>query len=127
MPHSNLNIAIGITSGVSSLSITYPGSKIKSFGLNSFYYGCNTALKQGEAETAVACNITAKRYKAGSAKAVATQIFKITPAQPVDIMNAPTFGTFSSAFQGMQHVNFTFAPSTLVVILFDNLLGSTQS
>lgn len=127
MPHTNPNDAIGFTSGASSLSIAYAGSKVKSFALKSLYYGCNTALQQGEVETAIACNITVAGYKAGSTKPAATQTFQFKPAQPVDLQNAPTFGTCLSAFQGLEYANFTFTPSTLVVFIMDNLVGSTQS
>ena len=127
MPHTNPNDAIGFTSGASSLSIAYPSSKVKSFALKSLYYGCNTALQQGEVETAVGCSITVTGYKAGSTKPAATQTFQFTPAQPIDLQNAPTLGTFSSAFQGLEYANFTFTPSTLVVLVIDNVVGSTQS
>ena len=127
MPHSDPNFAIGTASGASSLSIAYAGSKIKSFALDSYYYGCATGLLQGEVEAAVKCSITVTGYKAGSTTPAATQTFDFTPAQPVDLMNALAFGTFSQAFQGLQYANFTFTPSTLVVFAIDNLVGSTQS
>lgn len=124
MPHSNPNIALA--SGASSLSVAYSDSKVKSFALDSLYYGCNTGLEQGEVETAVACTITVTAYRAGSTKPAATETFEFTPAQPIDLMNAPTFGTFSSGFQGLEYANITFTPST-AVLLFDNLVGYTES
>lgn len=127
MPHSDPNFAIGTASGASSLSIAYAGSEIKSFALDSWYYGCATGLLQGEVEAAVNCSITATGYKAGSTTPAVTQTFDFTPAQPVDLMNALAFGTFSHAFQGLQYANFTFTPSNLVVFAIDNLVGSTQS
>ena len=127
MPHPYPNFAVGTASGASSLSIAYAGSKIKSFALDSYYYGCGTGLVQGEVEAAVNCSITVTGYKAGSTTPAATQTFDFTPAQPVDLMNALAFGTFSHAFQGLQYANFTFTHSTLVVFIIDNLIGSTQS
>ena len=126
-PESDPNIAVGFTSGASSLSIAYPGSKFKSFGLNSFYYGCNTALGQGEAETAVDCNITVLGYKAGSTKPVANQTFEFNPFLLGILASPPSFGTFEAQFQGLEYANFTFSPSTLTVFLVDNLVGSTVS
>ena len=126
-PESDPNIAIEFSSGASSLSIAYPGSKVKSFGLNSFYYGCNTDLKQGEAETAEPCNITVLGYKAGSTKPVASQTFEFNPSLLGGINSPPAFGVFSSKFQGLEYANFTFTPSTLVALLVDNLVGSTVS
>lgn len=127
MPHSNPQYGVGFDSGASSLSIVYPSSKVKSFGLNSFWYGCNTALRQSDAETAVACNINVTGYKAKSTKPAATQSFQFTPAQPIDLQNAPTFGRFSSKFQGLEYANFTFTPSTLVALIVDNIIGTTES
>lgn len=127
MPHSNPKYGVGFDSGTSSLSIVYPGSKVKSFGLSSFWYGCNTALRQSDVEDAVACNINVTGYKAKSTKPAATQSFHFTPAEPIDLQNAPTFGMFSSDFQGLEYANFTFTPSTLVALIVDNIVGSTQS
>ena len=126
-PESRPNIAIGLTSGASSVSIAYPGSKVKNFGLDNFYYGCNTALKNGEAEVAVSCNITVLGYKAGSTKPVASQTFEFNPSLLGILASPPAFGMFSSKFQGLKYANFTITPSTLVVFLIDNLVGSTVS
>ena len=126
-PESDPNFAVGFTSGASSLSIAYSGSKIKSFGLNSFYYGCATALGQGEAETAEPCNITVLGYRAGSTKTVANQTFEFNPSLLGILASPPAFGVFSSKFQGLKYANFTFAPSTLTVFIVDNLVGSTVS
>ena len=127
IPHSDPNFAAGFVSGASSLSIAYAGSNIKSFALDNFYYGCATALLQGEIEAAVNCSITVTGYKAGSTEPAATQTFGFTPDEPVDFMNALAFGTFDSGFQGLEYANFTFRPSTLVVVLVDNVVGYTQS
>ena len=127
MPQSDPNFAVGTASGASSLSIAYAGSTIKSFALDSYSYGCATGLVQGEVEAAVKCSITVTGYKAGSTTPAATQTFDFTPAQPVDLMNPLSFGTFTNAFKGLEHVNFTFTPSNLVVVVIDNLVGSTLS
>lgn len=126
MPHSNDNAAINLVNNP-SLSVAYPGSTTNSFALESVYYGCTTQLENGVVEDAVACKITFTGYKAGSATPVVTQTFTFTPAQPVDVQNAPTFGTFSSGFQGLQYANITFEPELLTDFQLDNLVGTTTS
>ena len=126
-PESKPNRAVGFTSGASSLSVAYHGSKAKSFGLDSLFYGCETGLAQGEAETAVACNITVTGYKERSKKPVATETFEFNPSRLGILGTAPSYGIFSSLFQGLEYANVTFTPSTLVVVIVDNLIGSTVS
>ena len=82
---------------------------------------------QGAVSIAVACNITATGYKAGSSSPYTTQTFKFIPEEPVDVMNPLTLGTFSAKFQTLQKVTFAVEPSVGAGVLIDNLVGSTQS
>lgn len=59
--------------------------------------------------------------------AAATQTFVFEPAEAVDMQNAPTFGVFESAFQGVQNVSFKYVPADLVVLLIDHIVGSIQT
>lgn len=95
--------------------------------LTSYYYGCTTAGFNNVADAAVPCNITATGYKAGSAKVAAKQTFEFVPAEPVDVQNPPTLGSFESTFQGLQNVTFAFEPAGTAVLLIDDLVGSVQT
>lgn len=109
------------------MTISYSGSTIKSLALSSFYYGCNAALGQGVVDFATTCTITATGYRAGSNTAAANQEFSFTPAQPLDVMNAPSFGQFSSEFQGLETVAFVVAPATTATGVLDDIVGSLTS
>lgn len=126
MPHSNPNHA-ALLPQPSNLTVSYAGSRFKSLSLTSFYYGCNAALSQSIVSLAEACGVTVTGYKAGSKAAAATQSFKFAPASAVSLQSAPAFGTFSSKFQGLQSVGFTFTPANVEVLLIDDLMGSLQT
>ena len=112
-----------VLSNPGNLTSLYTGSKVKSFTLNSFYYGCGVRLQQAAAEPAAACTVTVSGYAAASSAAVATQIFQFTPAEPLDFMNAPTLGIFNSDFTNLVKVSFEYTPSSTVLLLLDNVVG----
>ena len=128
IPHSIPNVALSGRTPRSVIS-QYTNTKTASFALNSWYYGCVLADQQGVVSTAKACNVTVTGYKAGSSTPVAQQLFVFTPQEEVDVMNPPTFGTFSSKFSSSNLVNVTFnvQPSTLTAFIIDNLIGTTTS
>ncbi|KAL6715606.1 hypothetical protein ACLMJK_006567 [Lecanora helva] len=126
MPESFPNQA-AVLSDPGNITSVYPGSKTKSFTVNSFYYGCGLKLQQAALEPAAACSVTVTGYAAGSGKVVATQEFRFTPAEVVDLMNPPTLGTLNSKFTGLEKVSFKYAPSATVLLLLDNIIGSTTS
>ena len=100
----------------------YSGSKVKSFALTSFYYGCQTNLAQAAASDPVACTLTATGYKAGSSKAVAVQAFTFSPAAGT---TAPlAFGEFKAAFKGLDNVTYVQSPATGTEFLVDNIVGT---
>lgn len=104
------------------MTISYPGSKVKSFALASTYYGCETNLGQAAASVPVACNITATGYKAGSSKPAAVQVFEFLPAEGT---TAPlAFGKFAAAFQGLETVDYAQSPATLTEFILDNVAGT---
>lgn len=107
------------------MTISYSGSKVKSFALASLYYGCQTDLGQAAASVPVACNITATGYKAGSSTPVAVQEFEFSPATE---LTAPlAFGEFEAAFQGLENVTYAQSPATLTEFILDNIVGTIQT
>lgn len=124
IPQSKPNyiFGVGTATSPSAMTISYPGSKVKSFALSSLYYGCQTDLAQAAASVPVACNITATGFKAGSSKPVAVQVFAFSPSPG---LTAPlAFGTFEAAFQGLENVTYAQSPTTLTEFLLDNVMGS---
>lgn len=127
IPESNPNVAFGVgsASSPSTMTISYPGSEVKSLALSSLYYGCLTNLGQAAASVPVACNITATGYKAGSSTPVVVQQFPFSPAAG---LKAPmTFGKFAAAFQGLENVTYAQSPSTLTEFLVDNVAGTIST
>ena len=104
------------------MTISYSGSKVKSFALSSFYYGCQTNLAQAAASVPVACNVTATGYKAGSSKAVAVQEFAFSPAE--GLMAPLALGKLETAFQGLENVTYAQSPATLTEFLLDTIVGT---
>ena len=107
------------------MTVSYPGSKVKSFALTSLYYGCETDLAQSAASLPVACNITATGYKAGSSTPVAVQEFAFSPAAGE---TAPlSFGKFETAFKGLENVTYTQSPATGTEFILDNVAGTIST
>ena len=129
--HSGPNDAFGnlgeLGAMVPIVSTAYTGSKVKSFSVNSFYYGCYLQAAQGEVAPAEACTITIAGYKAGASSPAATQAFAFTPEEAVDVQSPPTFGVFSSKFSGLQRITFAVSPTPRIGFIIDNLVGSTVS
>ena len=123
-PQSKPNFVFGVGSASSpmGMTISYSGSKVKSFALSSFYYGCQTDLGQAAAEVPVACNVTATGYKAGSSKPVAVQTFPFTPAK--GLIAPLAFGKFEAAFQGLENVTYAQSPATLTELILDTIVGT---
>ena len=124
-PESKPNNAFGVgtASSPSEMTISYPGSKVKSLALTSTYYGCTAKLVQAAASLPKNCTITATGYKAGSSKAVAVKVFTYTV--PEGALTAPmSFDTFGSAFTGLETVTYTPSSATDTVLLLDNVVGT---
>lgn len=118
----NYAFGAGTASSPAAMTISYPGSKVKSLALASTYYGCETNLGQAAASVPVACNITATGYKAGSSKPAAVQVFEFLPAEGT---TAPlAFGKFAAAFQGLETVDYAQSPATLTEFILDNVAGT---
>ena len=49
------------------------------------------------------------------------------PAEAVDVRNAPRFGAFGSAFQGLESVNFTYVHASGKALLVDDIVGFLQT
>ena len=121
-PESEPNYAFGAGSPA-EMTISYPGSKVKSFALTSTYYGCETVSDQSVVSDPLNCTITATGYKAESSKAVALEVFTYTVKEGE--LTAPmTFGTFGSAFTGLQTVTFAPSPATGTNFHLDNVVGT---
>ena len=119
----NYVFGAGTASSPAEMTISYPGSKVKSFALKSTYYGCEDNLGQSAASLPKNCTITATGYKAGSSKAVALEVFTYTV--PEGVLTAPmAFGTFGPAFTGLQTVTFAPTPATGTDFLLDNIFGT---
>ena len=61
--------------GTPSLTILYPGSKIKSFDLHSFYLGCSLNSVEGAAGVPTQCTTTVAGFRNDKEVAVASFIF----------------------------------------------------
>lgn len=125
LPESKPNdvFGAGTASSPAEMTISYPGSKVKSLALTSTYYGCETNLRQAAASIPQNCTITATGYKAGvSNTVVAVRVFTYTV--PELVTTAPlAFGTFGSAFTDLQTVTFVSEPANLDFHL-DNIVGT---
>ena len=124
-PESKPNYAFGAgsASSPSEMTISYLGSKVKSFALTSTYFGCETVSDQSVVSDPLNCTITATGYKAGSSKAVALEVFTYTVPEVV-LMTPMKFGTFGSAFTDLQTVTFTPSPATGTNFHLDNVVGT---
>lgn len=112
----------GSASRPAATTISYPGSKIKSFTLASTYYGCETNPAQVAASVPVAYSITATGYETGSSKPVAIQEFEFSPAAG---MTAPlAFGKFAAAFQSLETVTYFQSPAMPTELIMDNVAGT---
>lgn len=58
-----------------SLTILYPGSKIESFELHSFWFGCFLQNAEGESDVAVECEIDVAGFRNGQEVATASSPF----------------------------------------------------
>ena len=118
----NFAFAVGTAASPSEMTISYSGSKVKSFALSSTYFGCESNSGQGLASDPLNCTITATGYKSGSSKAVALEVFTYTV--PEGVLKAPlSFGTFGPAFTGLQTVTYGSSPSGTELHL-DNVVGT---
>ena len=122
----NYVFGAGTASSPAEMTISYTGSKVKSFALTSTYYGCQTNLAQAAASVPQNCTITATGYKKGSSKAVALEVFTYTV--PEGALTAPlAFGKFGAAFTGLQTVTYAQSPATGTEFLLDNIVGTKET
>ncbi len=100
-------------SGTPMLTTFYPSSKVKSFDLWSFYYGCALNLGQGAAAAPNACNIEVAGYtgpdnSVSDAKQVCSQQFQYNPSTAVGVQQQAFSGALKSCFHGIQFAIVTF-------------------
>ena len=85
------------------------------------------SIPESVATTAEPCNVTVTGFRAGSEAPAAMQTFVFEPAEAVDVQNAPTFGAFASAFQGLQSVSFSYVPASVETLVVDDIVGFLQT
>ena len=132
--HSPTNLAIsnGVVKteeGQPTWSVVdFPGSKNKTFSLESFYYGCVDSLQNGAGAIPIPCNVAITAWKKGFNTAQAVQVgaqtFTYLPTSQLGPQQQ-AFGQFSSVFQDISYVTvvYTEADETNEPTAFDLGLG----
>ena len=114
---------IQAVNGTPSLSIP-AGSKIKSFDLSSFWFGCALNTVVGLAGKASQCTIDVAGFRKGQEVAVAS--FTFTP--PVTDLSVPQIqGVLPDSFIALENVTIIQDDPVLNVLLADNFQVTTHS
>ena len=109
--------------GTPSLSIP-AGSKIQSFDLSSFWFGCALDTVEGLAGKATQCTIDVAGFRKGQEVAVAS--FTFTP--PVTDLSVPQIqAVFSGTFIALENVTIIQDDPVLNVLVADNFKITTHS
>lgn len=120
IPESEPNFAFA--TGAGAMTVSYPGSTVKSFALTSLNYGCKADLGQGLVSPPVSCTIKATGYGAGSSTPVVNQDFDFSPA--AGLVVPMDFGRFEAGFTGLENVTYAVeTPATGVNMYLDNIVG----
>ncbi|KAF2127399.1 hypothetical protein P153DRAFT_358991 [Dothidotthia symphoricarpi CBS 119687] len=142
-PHSGLNYgAINVASqlsGTPMLTTNYASSKIESFQLESFYFGCVLQLGQGATAVPTACNINVTGYKGSdntvsASKQVCSQSYSYNPTSILGLQQQ-AFGSFSDcAKKDIQFAVIQFslpggmaAANPLSALVIDDVKYSTKA
>ncbi|KAI9820481.1 MAG: hypothetical protein M1826_000880 [Phylliscum demangeonii] len=119
LPHSSPNYAgtgfrgQTLDGEIPTIDFAYPGSTLKSFDLQSFYFGC-TQNSQASAVAAIGCTVQVTGTKAGSGATVGPELINFAPTGAV----AGTGASLQSAMAWASFSHFTALSSlTLQVML----------
>ncbi|KAG7009106.1 eukaryotic translation initiation factor 3 subunit I [Physcia stellaris] len=104
-----------ILDGPANVTTRGSGSNVKSFDLNSYYFGCNSNSAQSAAPLApINCTVRATAYKGG--KQVAQKSFDFVPSGSTPLVNSPMTKA-SPGFKGVDTVQFVTTSSTVTPAL----------
>ncbi|KAI9812087.1 MAG: hypothetical protein M1826_002962 [Phylliscum demangeonii] len=122
LPHSSPNwVSSGLrgqTVGgeLPTIDIVYPGSTVKSFDLQSLYFGC-AVYSQVTASGAIGCTVQVTGKKAGTGATVGPELINFAPANSVagtgvSLQSPMAFASFSD-LKGLSSVTFQIVLATL--------------
>lgn len=111
--------------GTPMLTVFYPGSKVKSFILRSFYFGCAVNAGADVADTATQCTILVGGFKSNQEVAVTSYTF--TPPTVVDLDAPMIKAVLPDDFNLLQNVTIIQIDPTLQVLNLDNITYTTTS
>ena len=120
------------------LTTNYPNSKIDSFTLQNFYFGCTTQLANGATALPAACNVQIIGYRGSdnsvsNAKQVCSQQFQYNPSTNLGVQQM----AYSGAVKNCKDIDFaivTFTPpggqaltAPLIGFLIDDVKYTTKA
>ena len=110
--------------GTPSLTTLYSGSKLKSFDLHSFWFGCVLQSVEGAAGVAVECTITVAGFRNGQEVTVAN--FTFSPI--VGVLAVPMIeAVLPASFAALQNVTIVQGDPTLQVVFADDFNVTTHT
>ena len=142
LPHSKPNIAVhgAIVNGGSNVTLNavYTASKVQSFDLSSFYFGCQTVnALQSNGALAVGCSLQVTGYKLNPQNpsvcdVIGPMLFSFVPNTlggqilNVNLAQAKLDGSYA----GLTNVTIALTNSEILArtttIYFDNFVGATH-
>ena len=110
--------------GTPYLRTLYTGSKLKSFDLHSFWFGCLLQSVEGAADTAVQCTISVAGFRNGQEVAVASFTFSPT----LGVLAVPMIeAELPSTFTTLQNATIMQENPTLQALVADNFSVTTHT
>ena len=106
--------------GTPTLTVSYPGSQVTSFNLQSFYFGCTVPSVQTLAGAATQCSILVAGFNAAN-KEVAVATYTFTPPA-TNMLNAPLIqAVLPSTFVWLHNVTIVQSSPTTQVLALDDV------
>ena len=121
------------------LTVYYPNSKVNSFDLDSFYFGCVLNLGQDAAAVPNACNIEFTGYQGAdnsvsNAKQVCSQLLQYNPSSILQAQQMAFSRQVKSCFNNLQFIIITFSTpggqpllNTDLALLLDDIKYDTKT
>ena len=111
--------------GTASLTILYSGSKIKSFDLHYFWFGCAANAANGVASTTIQCTVTVAGFRNGEEVDVASYTF--TPVVGETVTGPMIQAVLPDTFVDLQNVTFAQTDPTTQVLKADDFNVTTHT
>ena len=130
IPHSPPNVIVTGTApeeenGTASLTVLYPGSKVNSFDLHYFWFGCALDTVEGTVTTAIGCEINVAGFR--NNKEVASATFDFVPTAGELTATPMIQAKLPNTFKDLQNITFAAPNPSMQIINADDFSVTTYT